>query len=140
MPAPAADSQLPEIEKRIKAAVSDALAARGVGLKAAGIPELALTDDVAFLFSTRYHIEKELRRIAQSRELTLAQVRRAIPTFQLARMLVESELIEPRLANAIREVYAVCSPAIHGESVTPAQLSFVREVGPELIRALRAIQ
>jgi hypothetical protein len=141
MPAPAADSQLPEIERRIKAAVSDALVAYGVPPKAtAKTAELHVDDDVALLFFTRYHIEKELRRIVQSRDLAAPQWRRAIPAFQVARMLVETELMEPRLANAIREVYAVCSPAIHGEPVTAAQVSFVREVGPELINALRAIQ
>jgi hypothetical protein len=41
--------------------------------------------------------------------------------------------------NDIREVYSVCSPAIHGEPITEAQVSFVRDVAPELIAALRAI-
>jgi hypothetical protein len=48
--------------------------------------------------------------------------------------------MEPRLDHAIREVYAVCSPAIHGEPVTQAQIDFVKDVGPELIAALRSIE
>jgi len=58
---------------------------------------------------------------------------------QLVRALTQSGIIEPALEHAIREVYAVASPAIHAETVTPAQIAFVRDVGPSLVGALRAI-
>jgi hypothetical protein len=137
LPMPAADSQLPELETRIKAVLSDAFAAQG--LKASPVaPALPIPEDVSFLFATRYNIERELRRIVQTREL-FAESRRSVPVFQLARFLTESEVIEPRLANAIREVYAVCSLAIHGEAVSKAKVSFVKDVGPDLVAALKAI-
>jgi hypothetical protein len=104
---------------------------------------LAAPDSVAFLFAARYNIELELRRIAEGRQIvsgTTPLSRRIVPVFQLTRHLSESELIEPRLAVAIREVCSVCSPAIHGEPVTEAQISFVKEVAPELVAALRTIQ
>lgn len=132
------DAQLPAIEAQVKAAVATALAERGQPL-GAGHMALAVSDDVSFLFSTRFHIESELRRIASGREIGLEQ-RRPVPTHLLSRSLVDSGLLDPRLGGAIREVYSVCSPAIHGEPVTEAQVTFVRDVGPELVSALRAIQ
>lgn len=138
IPAPAADSQLPELEARIKAAVSGALASHGLKPQETPPPELSVGEDISFLFATRYNIEKELRRIIQSRELS-PQSRRPLPVFQLSRMLAETGLIEPRLEHAIREVYAVCSPAIHGEPVTEAQVAFAKDVGPELVAALSSI-
>lgn len=142
IPAPAADAQLPNLEARIKSALSDALVAHGVKPSAAPSP-LVTPDDVALLFAARYNIEVELKRIANGRE-SVGGARplhgRPIPALQLTRYLREAELLEPGLANAIREVYSVCSPAVHGEPVTEAQISFVREVAPDLIATLRAIQ
>ena len=136
-PTPPPDAQLPELEERVKAAVAAAFAE--VGKDAPAPAALAVSDDIVFLFATRYHIESELRRLARSREIGAA-VRRPAPVYLLSRSLVESGLLDPRLGNAIREVYSVCSPAIHGEEVTAAQVAFVKDVGPELISALRAIQ
>jgi hypothetical protein len=137
IPAPAADAQLPEIERRIKSAVSDALAEHGI--QQPPTPAQApVPQDVTLLFATRYNLEKELRRIGESRQLT-GDTRRPMPVLQLTRALIQTELLEPRLANAIREVYSVCSPAIHGEPVTQEQVAFVQAVGPELIAALGAI-
>ena len=138
IPAPVADAQLPELEQRVKAAVSGALAAHCLKERPAE-PALAVSDEVAFLFATRYHIETELRRIGTGREVGAA-IRRPPATFQLVRYLLDAVLLEPNLGNAIREVYAVCSPAIHGEPVTEAKVAFVRDVGPQLVSALRAIQ
>ncbi len=137
IPAPAADAQLPEIERRIKSAVSDALAEHGIR-QPPPPAQIPVSTDVALLFATRYNLEKELRRISEARQLTV-ESRRPMPLHHLIRALIQAELLEPRMASAIREVYSVCSPAIHGEEVTPAQIAFVQDVGPELIAALRAI-
>ncbi len=142
IPAPAPDAQLPELEARIKAALSDALAAHGVRPSISASP-LVAPEHASLLFAARFNIENELRRIAEGRQIfssTSHLVRRPLPIFQLVRHLSEAELIEPQIASAIREVYSVCSPAIHGEPVTKAQVSFVREVTPELVATLRAIK
>jgi hypothetical protein len=55
-------------------------------------------------------------------------------------VLVQNELLQPRFAHAIREIYSVCSPAIHGEPVTDAQISFVQDVAKEVIDALSEIE
>jgi hypothetical protein len=140
--APPPDAQLPKLEAQIKAAVSDALAAHGMHPGQAAAP-LAAPDDAIFLFSVRYNIERELRRIAEGRQLdfsTGAVARRKPTIAQLARLLSEAEVVEPPLASAIREVYVVCSPAIHGEPISEAQVAFVKDVASQLIAALRSIQ
>ncbi len=136
IPAPATDAQLPEIEKRIKSAVSDALAEHGIQ-QPPPPTQVTVSKEVGLLFATRYNLEKELRRISETRQL-MGEARRVSPQ-QLIRELSHAGLLESRLANAIREVYSVCTPAIHGESVTQAQVTFVQDVSPGLITALRAI-
>jgi hypothetical protein len=138
IPSPVSDAQLPELEARIKVAVSEALSAHGLKSEGVSSAPIEAPSDVTFLFATRYSIEKELRRVATAR-LRISD-NRPVPVFRLGRTLVDAGLIEPRLEHAIREVYAVCSPAIHGEPVTKAQMDFVRDVGPELVAALRAIE
>lgn len=49
-------------------------------------------------------------------------------------------MISPNLAHAVREVYSVCSAAIHGEDVSDNQVQFVRDVAPELLAALEAVR
>jgi hypothetical protein len=140
IPAPPPDAQLPELETRIKRYLSEALETH-FPIKMAPFeakPPIKVDDHVTLLFSIRYSIEKELRRIAIARELVMFQ-RRAIPVFQVTRSLVEAGLIDQTLERAIREVYSVCSPAVHGEPVTDAQVKFVSDIGPALVSSLRAI-
>ena len=135
LPGPPTDAQLPVIEAQVKAAVSAALAEHG---RPVPTPmEVQVSADVSYLFATRFNIESELRRLASRTGARTSG--RPQPVYALSRALVDSGLLDARLGNAIREVYSVCSPAIHGEPVTEAQVSFVRDVAPELIAALRAI-
>ena len=92
------------------------------------------------LFKTRYRIERELRRIATGRDLIVFNQRRYQPPHILANALVECGLLSERLGKAVREVYAVCSAAIHGEDISEKQVSFVRDVGGELVSALQSIE
>jgi hypothetical protein len=136
-PAPPPDSQLPDLEARVRAAVGEALAAHGLRQPTPIPDDFGVGDDVAFLFGIRYALERELRRLARERQLDPAF--RRVGALQLSRMLAQTNVIEPSLDNAIREVYAVTSPAIHGEAVSAAQVDFVRRVGPQLVGALRAL-
>lgn len=111
------------LEAKIKDAVSEALSSHGRGAESTGPAVIDTPDNVKFLFATRFAIERELRRIAANRQIASAK-----SAFRLSRALVEAGVMEGRLDNAIREVYAVCSPAIHSEPVTKAQINFVRDV------------
>lgn len=91
------------------------------------------------MFSSRRDIEVELRTIAASFDDEPDQ-RRLVPVSKLLWLLVRNELIDKQMANVIREVYSICSLAIHGEDVTESQVDFVQRNGPELISALRAIR
>ena len=142
MPPPATDAQLPELETKIKAAVADALRMHGVTQEET-IASFTTPSDVSMLFFSRFNIERELRRIAEGQQVTSGietLQRKPASIFQITRFLAQTERIEPELAGAIREVYSVCSPAVHGEQVTEAQLNFVRDVAPGLIAALQAVR
>ncbi len=138
VPPPPPDSQLPDLEKRVMAAVAEALAAHGVRQPVPVPADLAVPDDISFLFATRYGIQRELRRLARARQLD-ADARR-VGGMLLSRALVQAGVIEPPLDHAIREVYSVSSAGVHAEDVTANQVGFVREIGPQLIGALRAIR
>jgi hypothetical protein len=137
-PTPPADSQLPIIETKIKAVLSEVLKEYGLAPAREVAPAISAPDDVNYLFAIRYAIEKELRRLAEGRTKVLG--RRPLSAITIGRMLVQNGVIDERLEGVIREVYAVCSPAIHGEQVTSAQMNFVKDVGPQLIATLSSLQ
>ena len=138
VPAPPPDSQLPDLEKQVMAAVAEALAAHGVRQPVPVPADLAVPDDISFLFAARYGIERELRRLARERQLEVGA--RHVGGVLLSRALAQVGVIDPPLDHAIREVYSVSSAGVHAGDVTANQVGFVREVGPQLIGALRAIR
>jgi hypothetical protein len=140
---PPPDEKLPELEERIKRVVAETLRGLGVSQEQAEARDTPVgIDDIdpnaERMMKTRFKIEKEIRRIAQGREL-ISNARRPSPVQALVRELTTREIIEPQLANAIREVYSVCSLATHAQDITAAQADFVRDTGPQVIWALRAI-
>lgn len=135
---PPPDSQLGNIQEQIKTSIHSAMSSFGVPTVSASTPSIEkLPTDTEFLFISRWGIEKELRRIQQF--VSPETSRRPEPIFRIVDGLVRSDLISGQIGHAIREVYAVCSPAIHGEDVTPAQVDFVKNTAPELISALKSL-
>jgi hypothetical protein len=135
--APPTDAQLPMIEKQIKAAVETVLKSSHIEQKAE-LPPPVPEDNLLF-FQARYSIERELRRI-WSAHFPPDPQNPPLPPLLLILTLAEAPYLTQDLANAIREVYRVCSPALHGQQVTEAQRRFVQDVTPDLLRALRAIK
>jgi len=131
------DSQLPKIEQEIRRVLDQRLREFGV-VSPKQEPAQAVEgwqntpSDVSFLFSVRYSIESELRRIAR----TVSEADVKGPLNRSLDLLIQSEILDNALARVIRQVYAVCSPAIHGEDVSQSKVSFVREVAPELLTTL----
>jgi hypothetical protein len=138
IPIPPPDSQLADVEKRITQVIKEALAVNGTAAPSPTPAVVKVSEDVMFLFATRYGLERELRQLAQERNLEIGRQRTG--GLQLSRALVRAGIIAEPLDNAIREVYAVSSAAVHAEDITDAQVKFVRDVGPQLVAALQALR
>ena len=135
---PPPDSKLPELEKQYKEILSE-LKSRDFGAPETDLQtELLMPTDVNYLFTVRFTIEKELRRIWRDRGFEESS-RRPIPINKMLSMLHNEELLDPALPKMIREVYSVCSPAIHGEEVSEKQVAFVKDIAPKLITTLMDI-
>ena len=137
MPPP--DSQLPDLEERIKLSVSSALNSQGIKKDDFQETQINTPEAAQYLFNVRFNIEKELRRVWNDR-FGQENTRRSLPLFQITKLLANSDLIPSDLIQAIREVYSVCTPAIHGENVSEAQLEFVKDIAPVLIETLQIIK
>jgi hypothetical protein len=137
---PPPDNQLPALEEKVKVAVANAFEIYGLQPKKQGPEILKVDEDTIFLFSARHSLEKELRRIWKERiEIEDKNQRRPLSTHNLVQGIVQAELLSPQFGHLISEVFSVCSPAIHGEEISEAKVSFVKDVVPELISVLRAI-
>lgn len=135
---PPPDSELPNTEEKVLKIVEQVMEQYRVP-GAPGVPiELDVDEDVKLLFQARHNIEKELRHLAEPLESDLQQ-RRAMPPSRMLWLLTGQDVIPGELANAVREIYSVCSPAIHGEPVSKEKVAFVRETAPKVVGALRAI-
>jgi hypothetical protein len=136
---PPANADLPAIEQRVKAAVAEVLATYHLPEPQPVQPEsIGAPPDVSFLFGVRYQIDHELARIANEQGLDLPVRKRY--GLGLAREMAVLGIIDQRLVGAIHEIYRVCSPAIHGETPNDKQVAFVRDVGPNVLAALRSIK
>lgn len=135
---PPPDSQLNNIQEQIKTAIHSAMGSFGAPTVTPQAHTIETpTTDIDLLFRARLGIEKELRKIQQY--VSQGTTRRTEPVYRIVESLIKNELISSEIGHAIREVYSVCSPAIHGEEITAAQVEFVKNTAPELILALKAI-
>jgi hypothetical protein len=132
------DSQLPAIKKEIQAALEEALSKRNLSSATVFEEVLVTPPDTEILFRARYNIERELRRIWLLYSQQPAD-RRFLPTLRIAQSLAEWNVIDRGVEGAIREVWLVASPAIHGQPVTQAKVDFVKGVAPKLVATLKSI-
>lgn len=138
---PPPDAQLPKIAAHLRETLETGLKSYGLERQPPLEVSPTVPRDAVLFFEVRYSIEKELRRIWEQRFPPGSERRDLpLPALQMTRELVNGQYISPPLGRAIREVYRVCSPAIHGQQVTEAQKRFVQEVTPDLLRNLRAIK
>lgn len=99
--------------------------------------EISVEDETMFLFTARHNIERELRRIWGNRDFR--DSRWPSTVHYMVRNLADEDVIPRDFVHAIKEVYNVCSPAIHGEEATPQQVAFVKDLSPKIIATLRNI-
>nr|WP_064496045.1 hypothetical protein [Pseudomonas chengduensis] len=137
---PPPDYKLGDLEQQVRSLV-DSLQSQGYavhgGAQAPSSSGLSPSDQTMFV--SRRDIEIELRALAAKLDEEPDQ-RRFAPVSRLVWLLTQNGLIDKNTANLIREVYSVCSLAIHGEPVSEKQAHFVENSAPELISALRAIR
>ena len=138
-PIPPSDSELPSIEERIKPILEQTLKELGVEKPVPITEETRVPDATQFLFSVRYAIENELRRIFNVRWEPLVK-ERYLSVPQMLRELYDLRKVNPQIHDAIREVNAICSSSIHGKAVSEKAVNFVRDVVPGLLASLRAVE
>ncbi|UTB32033.1 MAG: hypothetical protein NKF70_11090 [Methanobacterium sp. ERen5] len=127
------DQELPKIEKKINNTIENNPAYTEFENETGSLIT-EVSDDIKFLFTIRYLIEKEIREIYQLTSFVEDSRHNSI---KILKELKQNEIIPPYLANAIREVITVCNPAIHGEDVSKVQINFVKELAPKIIHLLR---
>jgi hypothetical protein len=135
---PLPDAELPALEKRAQVAVKKTIQQYGSPHEPSLTSPISVDDYTQTLFEARYSIERELRRIAATR-LDISGEGNPRPIVEIIGTLIESQLLDLGLASAIREVYAICSFAVHGQTPSEVQMRFVENVLPGLLKALHAI-
>ncbi len=135
-PAPASDEKLLELESKLDKIITATEAGFGYEVKSHSKPLHGISPDILFLFETRYQIETGIRKLVKLSGSNA--IKRPFPISKVIYQLVEEELFPPDLASLVREVYSICTPAIHGENVKSTQIDFVRKAAPELISVIEA--
>lgn len=101
---PPPDEQLNKLEERFRVIIRDTLAEKGIR----NVPQLVKDFDVPennrLLFSARYLIEKELRRIWKSRFEPEADSRRVYPISRMVDELVKNQILPLNLGGIIKDV------------------------------------
>lgn len=123
--APLPDSALTDIRQQVQSA--------SIGDPVKPLETDSVPSTVGELANVRYLLETELRRLAGRFNISS----RRGPIAPIIRSLERELLIDPNISNGLREVYAICSAAIHGENVSANQLSFVRDISPTILSVLR---
>jgi len=133
------DSELKSIEERIRPILEQILKERGIEKPVPVPAEPEVPDDTRFLFSVRYSLENELRRLG-----TLIWPPYLEKHYQsiltIATSLSEIGKITPQVVDIIRKVYAICSLAVHGGDVSEASVKFVQDTSPPLLAYLKSIE
>jgi hypothetical protein len=136
---PSTDSELKDLEKRVTPIIEKTLKGQGLEKQVPSLKEPKVPDDTQFLFSVRYAIENELRRLSTLIWSSYLE-KRPQSILAIASTLSEMGKITPQVARLIREVYAICSSAVHGGDVSETSLTFVREMSPPLLAYLKSIE
>ncbi|MBX3431686.1 MAG: hypothetical protein KF779_19030 [Hyphomonadaceae bacterium] len=130
---PPPDVALPKLEEQARLAVDRILKERGV----TGSTEPASAPpETIQLFTLRFSLENEIKRIASGRQI--GTERRAGSA--LVHDLRRAEIVNADLAETVRDLYAICSSAIHGDPVSSKQVEFALRTGRVVLGALREIE
>lgn len=136
---PASDQQLASLREIVK----EEIANHRITLQLAGVgtvtPPTPVPSEILELFTVRYNLEKELVRISETRFGQAPATRRPAGANVVIRSLSDAALLSPDLAEAIRELYAIATAGTHDRRPTTEQLTFVRDLAPTALAALKAL-
>ncbi len=132
-PIPPSDSEVTERQREAEEILGKGLLTRS--LQDDSIPQ---DPELNNLFNLRRSIEAELRRIESTRFGFDWNYRR-LDFVPITQRLVDARLLPPKIAAAMTDIYAICSAAIHDEEMSPKQIAYAREVGPQIVLALKGI-
>ena len=137
IPNPPPDSALDEIREQISEILRQFQDQRG--MRDMPRQQADISENTVFAFQYRYLVEREVKRIWNSR-IRDGDVSR-LPFFsKMVDDLVRYELISRGLGRSLKDVFSVASSAIHGEEPSQEKVSFLREVAPEIVAALSSIR
>jgi hypothetical protein len=136
-PAPPRDELLNTIKAEIKSSLSELnIGSENVSADAqVTIPKLS--DEITTAFSSRYLLEREVRRIWEDTFLENSPRKSMVP---LLNDLIKAGVIPPQVSNSITEVSRIASPAIHGEPTSKEQSDFLKDIVPPLLSTLTSIK
>ncbi len=93
--------------------------------------------ETSLFFEARYSIEQELRRLWNNHfnedNFTSYTINKII------QKLAQNKIVPNNLAQIIKEVYSICTPAICGEKPSKNQFAFIKEVVPGLLAVLKEV-
>ena len=135
---PAPDYELERADPYLKKLLYDTLKSYGVADRGGGEDISTTPDNSKYLFGIRYNLEKRLRKIWEQSSLFEAGSK-PVPISPMLTGLVKAQILDPDLAYMIREVYTICSAAIHDVEVSEEQARFVRSNSPSLFVYLDAL-
>ncbi len=135
------DSQIPSIETEFNKALQQTLKSYNIRQPRKVQTEFEVPSDIDYLIKARYALEKEVRKLGKS-VMEKEDEDRVYPLAfqQIVRSLRKSEIINADLEEVLKQIYAICSKAAHSEHVSEAKIGFVKEIAPDLIATLKAIQ
>lgn len=146
---PPSDAEIPIIEERIKPTLEQTRKELDIKGSVSVAKETKVPTDTQFLFSIRYTIENELKRlwdfvVKERHILTEYEITRSGVLFprsihQIVGKLADVDLIDYKFRDLIQDIYAICSSAIHGGEVTDVKADFVRKLAPIVIAYLKSI-
>jgi len=137
---PSSDSELKDLEKRITPIIKKTLKEQGVDRQVPSLKNLDVPDNIQYLFSVRYWIEKELNNLANVTWVWMPEEKYQTPApIMLAKSLFQKEVINQPLFHAIQEVIAICNRAIHDKEPSATSIQFVQNMAPEIIATLRVL-
>lgn len=137
---PPPDSQLSEIEDKFRKILNEVMHSQGIRNAADLESIVTLPAGVDYLFAVRYAIEREVQRIYVERVESTPSTPGRQPILGMAQILNAVGLLDQGLLHVLREVYSICTPAIHGEPVSDEKLKFVKGIAPNLIMTLMAVK